>query len=682
MNPKIKVLGVGGSGSNTVSRMAKFKVEGVELVAINTDAQALHFCKVPNKILIGKNTTKGLGAGMDILSGKAAAEENKEEISEVLKGLDMVFITCGLGGGCLRGSSFVATNPKGPVRIDSIKPGSMVYAFENNTLVKRRVLAAMKTGVKKVLELKTKNRTIYGSYDHPFLRVNPSNLLSGNRFSKFTLEWTELRNLKKGELVVILKKIPDTGKPFELPNGSLTDENFCQVFGFLLGDGWISKSKESWKIYFSPSKHKKSNQKYLDLIKKSLGLEMKKYKSANWYCVGSKKTYELMEKLGLHKPAKEKEIPTWVFTLPESQKKAFIIGLADADASYSTQIGKTGLPKKEIKFEMASEKIIKELKVLCDSIGLRTSNVSSRTRIIKPPNSKERGKFTSWTIRIYKTHELLGILPHSKTRSGENFLYKFRSRRIPDFFKHFGFNRVESINDMGEEEVYDITVEGSHNFVADGFVVHNTGSGAIPVIAELAKQLGILTVVAVTTPFSFEGAERKQIASQAMAGLKGKADSLLVISNDNLLKIIDEKTTVSNAFEICDDILKQAVISITDLILSPGIINIDFASVVSIMKNSGQALFGTGKAQGQNRAMEAAQKAISSPLLDFSIKGSKGILFNAAGADVTLQEIQQAAKVITENVDSKAQIIFGAVKDNTLKKGEIKITVIATRNPS
>jgi len=305
MNPKIKVLGVGGSGSNTVARMAKFKVQGVELVAINTDAQALHFCKVGNKILIGKNTTKGLGAGMDTLSGKAAAEESKEEISEILRGLDMVFITCGLGGG--------------------------------------------------------------------------------------------------------------------------------------------------------------------------------------------------------------------------------------------------------------------------------------------------------------------------------------------------------------------------------------TGSGAIPVIAELAKQMGILTVVAVTTPFSFEGQQRKDIATKAMADLKGRADSLLVISNDSLLKIIDEKTTVSNAFDICDDILKQAVISITDLILSPGIINIDFASVISIMKGSGRALFGTGRATGQSRAIEAAQKAISSPLLDFSIKGSKGILFNAAGTDVTLQEIQQAAKVITENVDPRAQIIFGAVKDATLRKGEIKITVIATK---
>ena len=308
MIPKIKVIGVGGSGSNTVSRIAKFNLDTVELVAINTDAQALHFCKVPNKILIGKNTTKGLGSGMDVLLGKASAEENKEEISQVLKGSDMVFVTCGFGGG--------------------------------------------------------------------------------------------------------------------------------------------------------------------------------------------------------------------------------------------------------------------------------------------------------------------------------------------------------------------------------------TGSGAGPVIAELSKNLGILTIAVVTTPFSFEGEDRRKIAQKSIENLKDKVDSLLVISNDKLLKVIDEKTTVSNAFEICDDVLRQAVQAITDLILAPGIINVDFASVLSIMKNSGRALFGAGVASGENREVHAANKAINSPLLDFSIKGSKGILFNASGNDVTLSEIKNAAKIITEKADPKAQIIFGATKDNSLKKGEIKITVIATHNIS
>lgn len=305
MNPKIKVVGVGGSGSNTVSRIEKFDVKGIELLAVNTDAQALHFCKVAKKILIGKHITQGLGAGMDIALGKKAAEENKKELEVFLKGSDLVFVTCGLGGG--------------------------------------------------------------------------------------------------------------------------------------------------------------------------------------------------------------------------------------------------------------------------------------------------------------------------------------------------------------------------------------TGSGGAPVIAQIAKNLGILTVAVVTIPFSFEGEQRKKIAQTALQNLKNNVDSLLVISNDNLLKVVDQKTTVSHAFKMCDDVLCQAVQGITDLVLAPGIISIDFASVVSIMKNSGQALFGTGRAVGEDRAVQAATKAIHSPLLDFSIKGSKGILFNASGSDVTLHEIQQAAKVITENVDPKAQVIFGAVKDATLKKGEIKITVIATK---
>ncbi len=206
-----------------------------------------------------------------------------------------------------------------------------------------------------------------------------------------------------------------------------------------------------------------------------------------------------------------------------------------------------------------------------------------------------------------------------------------------------------------------------------------TGSGAAPVIAEISKELGILTIVVVTMPFSFEGEQRRKVAQGALEKLKDKADSLLVISNDKLLKIIDEKTTVSNAFLMCDDVLREAVQGITDLIISPGIINIDFASVLSVMKNSGRAMFGAGRASGENRAVQAAEKAISSPLLDFSIKGCKGVLFNASGQDVTLNEIQKAAEVITKNVDPKAQIIFGAVKDNGVKRGELKISVIATK---
>lgn len=206
-----------------------------------------------------------------------------------------------------------------------------------------------------------------------------------------------------------------------------------------------------------------------------------------------------------------------------------------------------------------------------------------------------------------------------------------------------------------------------------------TGSGAAPVIAEASKEMGILTIAVVTTPFTFEGEQRKKVAAQALENLKGKVDSLLVISNDKLLKIIDEKTTVTNAFFICDRVLGQAVQGITDLVLVPGIINVDFASVVSIMRDAGRAMFGTGRASGEGRAAKAAEQAINSPLLDFSIQGSKGILVIASGQDLILTEIQEAANIVTKNASPSAQVIFGAVKDNNIKKGEVKIDVIATK---
>jgi len=206
-----------------------------------------------------------------------------------------------------------------------------------------------------------------------------------------------------------------------------------------------------------------------------------------------------------------------------------------------------------------------------------------------------------------------------------------------------------------------------------------TGTGVAPIVCELARSLRILTIAVVTTPFSFEGQQRSLVAKRGMENLKDKVDSLLVIKNDNLLKIVDEKTTVANAFEVCDDILKHAVIGITDLILAPAIINLDFASIASVIKNSGYSLFGMGMAEGKNRAIDAANKAISSPLLDFSIKGAKGILFNVAGNDTTLNEIKEIGKFITQNADPKVKILFGATKDKTLKKGEIKVTVIATK---
>ncbi len=218
-------------------------------------------------------------------------------------------------------------------------------------------------------------------------------------------------------------------------------------------------------------------------------------------------------------------------------------------------------------------------------------------------------------------------------------------------------------------------------FVTSGFG-GGTGTGALPVIAKTAKEQGILTVAVVTKPFVFEGAQRSKIAEEGLAELKEAVDAMIVIPNDKILSIIQKDTSFMSAFAMCDEILKQAVEGISDLITLPGIINVDFADVKAIMRGAGSALMGIGTAQGEKRAEEAAKFAINSPLLDVSIDGAKGILFAIAGGqDMAMTEIQEAAKIITESVDEYAKIIFGAFYDERLKKNEIKITVVASGFP-
>ena len=205
-----------------------------------------------------------------------------------------------------------------------------------------------------------------------------------------------------------------------------------------------------------------------------------------------------------------------------------------------------------------------------------------------------------------------------------------------------------------------------------------TGSGASPVIAEISKALGILTVAIVTLPFSFEGRYRKRIAYKSMRLLEKQVDALLVIKNDKLLEVLTPQAPLLDAFWACDDILREAVRGISDLILLPGILNVDFADVRSILKDSGTALFGIGKASGEKRAEEAVGMALKSPLLDLSLDGAKGVLFNVSGSDIGLAEIEEIGKIITQKINPKAKVIFGAAQNEKLKKGEIKITVIVT----
>ena len=228
-----------------------------------------------------------------------------------------------------------------------------------------------------------------------------------------------------------------------------------------------------------------------------------------------------------------------------------------------------------------------------------------------------------------------------------------------------------------KEEVYEALKGGDMVFVTFG-AGGGTGTGAGPFIAEIAKELGALTIGVVTKPFSFEGMRRMKIAELGINEMKDKVDTMITIPNDRLLQVIDKKTSLFDAFGIVDDVLRQGVQGIADLITLHGIINVDFADVKAIMADAGSALMGIGRGSGDNRAIEAARAAIDSPLLELSIDGAKGILFNITGGpDLGMYEIDEAAKAITEAADPDANIIFGAIIDEAMQ-GEVKITVIAT----
>jgi cell division protein FtsZ len=205
-----------------------------------------------------------------------------------------------------------------------------------------------------------------------------------------------------------------------------------------------------------------------------------------------------------------------------------------------------------------------------------------------------------------------------------------------------------------------------------------TGTGAAPIVAELARELQALTVGVVTKPFVFEGGKRTQQANQGVENLRDRVDTLIVIENDRLLQVVEKRTSVTDAFRIADDILRQGVQGITDLITVPGLVNLDFADVRTIMRDAGSALMGIGTASGENRATEAARGAVSSPLLETSIEGATGILLNITGGpDIGLFEVNEAAEVVTGAADQNANVIFGAVIDDSMGE-EVRVTVIAT----
>ena len=228
-----------------------------------------------------------------------------------------------------------------------------------------------------------------------------------------------------------------------------------------------------------------------------------------------------------------------------------------------------------------------------------------------------------------------------------------------------------------QEEIEEVISNADMVFITCG-LGGGTGTGAAPIVAELAKNRGILTVAVVTKPFTFEGSKRKEISEVGYDNLKDKVDAIISIHNDRILQIIDKKTSLVDAFKTVDEVLRQGISGISDLITTHGIVNADFADVRSIMADAGTALMGIGRASGESRAENAAKQAINSPLLELAIDGAKGVLFNITGGpDLGMFEIDEAAKVITKSIDPDAKVKFGAVIDEDMSD-EIKITVIAT----
>ncbi len=286
-------------------------------------------------------------------------------------------------------------------------------------------------------------------------------------------------------------------------------------------------------------------------------------------------------------------------------------------------------------------------------------------------NSKVRG--VDFIAVNTDSQDLHHVLTKHKIHIGKNLTRGLGAGMNPEL----GKRAVEET----KEEIQEAIKGADMVFITCG-LGGGTGTGAAPIVARISKEMGALTVAVVTKPFFFEGQQRMKLAEAGLEELRGAVDAIIVIPNDRLLSTISKETTAKNAFATCDDVLKSAVEGISDLITTPGIINIDFADIKAIMENAGPALMGIGTATGEKRAEEAAKMAINSPLLEVSINGAKGVLFSIAGGDdLGMFEIQDAAKIITESVDPNARIIFGTVRDEKLKKGEVKITVIASNFP-
>lgn len=302
-------------------------------------------------------------------------------------------------------------------------------------------------------------------------------------------------------------------------------------------------------------------------------------------------------------------------------------------------------------------------------IGIGGSGKNAINHMI---NSKVKG--VTFISMNTDTQDLHNSMAEKKIHIGKNLTKGLGAGMNPEVGKKAA--------EETKSEIQDVIKGADMIFIACG-MGGGTGTGAAPIVARAAKEQGILTVGVVTKPFFFEGQHRTKLAEKGIEELAKEVDAIIVIPNDKLLQLADKNTNFKDAFATCDNVLKQAVEGISDLITTPGIINVDFADIRAIMSDAGSALMGIGLATGEKRAETAALQAINSPLLEVSIHGAKGVLFAISGGDdITIQEIQEAAKIITESIDKDAKVIFGTIHDDKLKKGELKVTVIATNFPT
>ena len=302
-------------------------------------------------------------------------------------------------------------------------------------------------------------------------------------------------------------------------------------------------------------------------------------------------------------------------------------------------------------------------------IGIGGSGKNALNHMIA---SKVKG--VEFIVMNTDTQDLHNSLAEKKVHLGKNLTKGLGAGMNPEIGKRAA--------EETKAEIQDVIKGADMVFIACG-MGGGTGTGAAPIVAQAAKEQGILTVAVVTKPFSFEGNQRMKLAEMGLSELEGEVDAILVIPNDRLIVISGKDVGFRQAFGLCDEVLKQAVEGISELITTPGMINVDFADIKAVMSDAGSALMGVGIAAGEGRAEKAALQAINSPLLDLSISGAKGVLFAISGGDdLTIHEIQEAAKVITESIDKEAKVIFGTISDDKLKKGEMKVTVIATGFPT